>query len=282
MSEMRNNQQPEVYEFLDPGGRFVSLAREVMRQHHQDPDAELDDGEISISWPDNASSDHYKIAKDYVQNGRGTVLMAYVLEHFTADYSATKPFKRYFVAADEEGDTTTTSRIHLIDHKNLPMTHEGPSVFEWQRNIARTALRTLTAQAPELANHLLTAQLDERFNTAIGDYILSEYAIDTHSRELTDDTIKQSMRKFHKRIQRVKESVLEDSKVHGPNGGDPHPAYTEAVSEAVRTQRKPDGKNRYRVIEYGEEVLDAAKDIKQWTNLITKRDPYRSRGPQEA
>lgn len=273
MSEKSNSNQPEVYEFMNPGARFVSLAREIMRQHHQDPDASLDEEAISVYWPAQEKGNHYVLQKKYVQNGRGMILTAYILERFTADYSSTKPSERYFVATDENNEAPKTSTIYQIDHKDLPIIHIG-DVAKWQRRIARTALHALGEQAPDYANQLITQQFDQHFNNAVADYILSDYAIVGTDQELTSDIVRESLTHFHERTQNISNSAVEKSKKHGPNGGTASNAYTKAVRDAAKHARTADDRNRYQTIDYAHIVPAAAKQIIRWQHLVSSKDIF--------
>lgn len=259
---------------MNPGARFVSLSREVMRQHGQDPDANLDDSEVAVQWNAHEKGQKYLLKKDYIQNRSGTIFMAYVLEHYSDSYSSKRPHKRYFVAADENTDNVTTSRIFLIDHKNMPMTYNG-DVAMWQRTLSRNALTILGEQAPGYADKLVTEQFDQYYSSVVADYILSDYAVEGTDHNLTTDTVQESVLSFRQRMQKISQRVIEKSKKHGPNGATPNPAYTEAVSEAVGGVREADSRNRYKVIEYGQAVLGAVKDIKQWKYHVSRTDRYK-------
>lgn len=280
MNEKSNNKQPEVYEFMDPGARFVSLAREAMRRHDQDPDANLDSGPISVTWPASEEGDHYTLQKDYVQ---GNALVAYILDHFASEYSSTKPYRRYFVAADETKAEAPTTKIVQIDHKSMPIMHNGPDTPGWQRNIAKTALAALGAQAPELATKLIDQRFEKYFGAYVANYILSDHAVEGADQELTPDVARESIATFHERIQKIADDAVKHSKKYGPNGHMLSTAYTDAVVDAASHRRDADGKNHYRAVDYSKVVLTVANDIKKWQHLVSAKDIFsKEKGLEQA
>lgn len=263
---------------MNPGERFVSLSREIMRRHDQDPDKAPDEGAITTAWLVGNQGDSYQLQKDYIQNNRGLILMSYVLEYFSPNYSVSKPYRRYLVATNEEDQNTAkTSRIYLVDHKNLPMVSPDVDTHKWEHAVAQVALRALASQVPDYAASLVTQQFDRQFDDIVGSYILSDYAVEGTDHDLTTDNVAaQSVANFHRRTQEISDKVVAKAKESGPNGETPTTAYAEAVHEAAEHARQSDGRNRYQGIEYENLVLATATAIKKWRNNVTALDQHRT------
>lgn len=267
MGEHGNHEKSRIYESIAPEIRFVAMATSILENIGQMPPE--NGGTLKIArWPKDQHGDHYKLQASAGMGMWGTPIILITLDHYAPGLPANVPKNRYNVQSGFDG----ISPITITDSKNIEKQLEKDA----KQEAVRFILGALTEMAPEVATKYLHDAFEHRFASLVGNYVLSDFALEWPTRDMSEKMQNDAYAQHEKHIDEVMEEELKQAKERKENVVDPsialsQPAYFEIVQEAATEGRRgPTNMNTYLPIDVHVAMKRVVREMNgKWRNAIT-------------
>ncbi len=246
--------EPEVYENISANTRFKKLVEFVINKSYKQPEAK---GESRVAtWSDGSPNGLYQVEK-LIGTDPFTYenITLYTLGHIENPAVDDKPPIRYAVSEDSNGHL---SMLKILNQQF----HEKMLYRKTELDAARRALVILHYTDPQLSEVLLIEAMDERFQSIVGDYVLSDLALNGCEETIDGPAAWTACSEFAEYI-----TVIEKEEVQRAEDKHPQSPYMETVKNAAET--KPTDMPGYMNVEFLTHAELSARAIRKlWKNAI--------------
>lgn len=225
--------RPNYYESIAPETRFVRIANAILEKSGevtgQNPNNKM------AVWPNKPEGHFYQAQVVVSFSVWGQPTFIFSLEHHIHELPDNRPLVRYVVT--NEGGKNSPISVYDAMGKKKNLNKKEQELAVWH------ALDILSQAMPKESQEILESIVDYRFESLVGAYILSRFAVEGSTETMDELSALVAADEHVAHIQSIEANVLANSKQNDS------PAKQETITEAVTTRRTKTNKNNYKPID---------------------------------
>jgi hypothetical protein len=266
MGEHEIHSQPKAYECFVPATRFFLLADHIIEKDGELSDDGPQEGLRVATWVSTHDGNKCRL-ECYPAGSLEDLKTVYILSEVATINN--KPHTVRWALVASESDTSSVMLINNHDNE----IHLQPQA---RKNMIRKALNILAYKAPEESRGVLKNAFDKGFEDVVGNFILSDYAVEGYKYNLDRLAVDAAVAAFSDRLEEIKNDEIQIAKAREPDEKHPQPHFGETVEDVAKNSRESDGKNRYNHVMAHVAALRVSGDIGQkWEHTVDAIDKYK-------